>query len=109
LSEGPAVVHCQGGRDRTGLLVALVLDAAGVPRETIAADHALSDENFAPHNDAWFAEAATEEERQRRMRIAVPAGRTMIDVLDDVDRRWGGPAGYLGTNSLDTLVLRLRG
>jgi protein-tyrosine phosphatase len=107
-AEEPVVVHCAGGRDRTGLLVALLLDAVGVPRETIAEDHARSDESFAPYNDAWFAAAPTEEERRRRMRVAVPAGRTMIDVLADVDRRYGGPAGYLGA-SLDTIVLRLRG
>lgn len=108
-AEGPVVVHCAGGRDRTGLLVALVLDAAGVGREAIAADHALSDENWAPHNDTWFAEAPTEAERQRRMRVAEPAGRTMIEILAEVDRVYGGPAAYLSTASLDTVVLRLRG
>ena len=102
-------MHCAGGRDRTGLLVALLLDAAGVPRHAIADDHARSDESFAPYNDAWFAAAPTEEERGRRMRVAVPAGRTMLDVLDDVDRLYGGPSAYLDTTSLDTIVLRLRG
>ena len=108
-SDEPAVVHCAGGRDRTGVLVALLLDAAGVGREAIAADHARSDESWAPYNDAWFAEAGTEAERQRRIRVAVPAGRTMIEVLDQVDRSYGGAAAYLSTRSIDTLVLRLRG
>jgi protein-tyrosine phosphatase len=108
--EEPVVVHCAGGRDRTGLLVALLLDAAGVDREAIAADHARSDESWGPHNDAWFAEAPTEAERERRRRVAVPAGRTMVEVLEEVDRLYGGPAAYLGSDeSLDTLVLRLRG
>jgi len=108
-AEEPVVVHCAGGRDRTGLLVALILDAAGVGRDEIAADHGLSDESFAPYNDAWFAGAATEEERERRMRVAVPAGRTMIEVLGEVDRRYGGAAAYLESReSLDRLVLRLR-
>jgi protein-tyrosine phosphatase len=108
-AEEPVVVHCAGGRDRTGLVVALILDAAGVGRDEIAADHGLSDESFAPYNDAWFAGAATEEERERRMRVAVPAGRTMIEVLGEVDRRYGGAAAYLESReSLDRLVLRLR-
>jgi protein-tyrosine phosphatase len=38
----PAVVHCTAGKDRTGLIVALVLGLAGVPEETIVADYALS-------------------------------------------------------------------
>jgi hypothetical protein len=108
-AEDPVVVHCAGGRDRTGLLVALLLDAAGVARDAIAADHARSDESWAPYNDAWFAEAPTEAERERRIRIAQPAGRTMLDVLDEVDRDFGGASAYLGTPDLDTVVLRLRG
>jgi protein-tyrosine phosphatase len=35
-------VHCSAGKDRTGIVVALVLAALGVPDEVIAADYALS-------------------------------------------------------------------
>jgi protein-tyrosine phosphatase len=38
----PAVFHCTAGKDRTGLLSALVLSLLGVPEETIIADYALS-------------------------------------------------------------------
>lgn len=111
--EAPIVIHCQGGRDRTGLVVALVLALAGVDAETIAADHALSDENWAPYLDDWYAEAKSEAERERRRRIARPAGRTMVEILDEVDARYGGPRAYLrdaGASDLDLdrLVLRLR-
>lgn len=37
--EGAVVVHCSAGKDRTGVAIALVLDALGVPRETILADY----------------------------------------------------------------------
>ena len=36
----PALVHCTAGKDRTGILVALVLDVLGVPAEDIVADYA---------------------------------------------------------------------
>jgi hypothetical protein len=108
-ADPPVVVHCLGGRDRTGLLAALVLSAAGVEAEAVAADHALSDESWAPYNVAWFAEAPDEVEGARRRRIAEPAGRTMVEVLAEVDRRHGGAASFLDTPSIDTLVLRLRG
>ncbi|QLQ35758.1 tyrosine-protein phosphatase [Micromonospora robiginosa] len=44
---GAVVVHCHAGRDRTGVLVALALHAAGVPVDAIAADYALT-ENASP-------------------------------------------------------------
>lgn len=113
-SDGTVVIHCAGGRDRTGIAVALMLRLAGVDADDIAADHALSDESWAPYNEAWFAAAEDDEERERRRRVAKPAGRTMIDVLAEVDRRFGGPRGYLTSGgatdaNLDKLVLRLRG
>jgi len=38
----PAVYHCASGKDRTGLISALLLGLAGVPEDIIAADYALS-------------------------------------------------------------------
>lgn len=38
----PGLVHCTAGKDRTGVLTALVLGLAGVPEETIIQDYALS-------------------------------------------------------------------
>ena len=43
----PAVFHCTAGKDRTGLLSALVLSLLGVPEETVVADYALSGEAMA--------------------------------------------------------------
>ncbi|GIH20620.1 tyrosine-protein phosphatase [Rugosimonospora africana] len=40
---GGVAVHCSAGRDRTGVLIALVLAVAGVPTQRIAADYALTD------------------------------------------------------------------
>src|SRR5262249_49729734 len=54
-TEGPVVIHCMGGRDRTGLAVALLAQLVPVEIEAIAADHALSDESFAPYQEAWLA------------------------------------------------------
>lgn len=42
----PALVHCTAGKDRTGVVVALLLAVLGVPEETILADYALSNAAF---------------------------------------------------------------
>jgi protein-tyrosine phosphatase len=38
----PALLHCSAGKDRTGIVVALVLAVLGVPDEVIEADYGLS-------------------------------------------------------------------
>lgn len=40
---GGVLVHCHGGRDRTGVLVALLLTVAGVAAGQVAADFALTE------------------------------------------------------------------
>jgi protein-tyrosine phosphatase len=42
-APGAVVVHCGGGRDRTGQVTMLLLALAGVPADVIAADYALSE------------------------------------------------------------------
>jgi protein-tyrosine phosphatase len=46
-AEGGVVVHCMGGKDRTGVVSALLLRLAGVPHEEIGADYAVTAENRA--------------------------------------------------------------
>ncbi len=41
----PLLVHCSAGKDRTGLGIALVLTALGVPRDVILKDYAMSDKH----------------------------------------------------------------
>ena len=41
-AEGPLVFHCSGGKDRAGVLAALLLSLAGVEREMVLADYALT-------------------------------------------------------------------
>jgi protein-tyrosine phosphatase len=111
-AEPPAAIHCAGGRDRTGIACGMALWLAGVEPEAIAADHALSDESWAPFNADWLAAAADGEERERRRRVSQPAGRTLVEVLEEIERREGIRALLLGAGAdeaaLDRLVARLR-
>lgn len=46
LVQHPTVVHCAAGKDRTGVLVALVLLLIGVPEEAVALDYLKTAENM---------------------------------------------------------------
>ncbi len=52
--DGPQLIHCTSGRDRTGWAVALLLHLAGVPDEQVLADYLAADEG-ARATRAWYA------------------------------------------------------
>jgi protein tyrosine/serine phosphatase len=112
-AEPPAAIHCAGGRDRAGIACGMALWLAGVEPDAIAADHALSDESWEPYNDEWLAAAPDEQERERRWRVLQPAGRTLAEVLEEIEETDGVRARLLGAGAdeaaLDRLVARLRG
>jgi protein-tyrosine phosphatase len=93
--EGGVVIHCVGGKDRTGLLAAFLLHLAGVDDETIAADYALSEERLLPRHEAWFAAATSEEELERLKKIAQTPAASMTGVFQALERRYGSVEGYL--------------
>jgi hypothetical protein len=92
---GAVLVHCVGGKDRTGLVAAFLLRLAGVAVDDIATDYALSAEYLAPRHEAWIAGAADEAERERMRRIAATPAESMRAVLTEVEARHGAVAGYL--------------
>ena len=105
--EGAVVVHCMGGKDRTGLVTALLLRLAGVDNEQIAADYALSEERLQPRHAAWLEEAGTEAERERIRRIAATPAESMVGVLVELERRYGSVEAYLRAGGLTDEDLRL--
>jgi protein-tyrosine phosphatase len=43
VGDGPVLVHCMAGKDRTGIVVALIHAAIGIPLDSIVDDYARSD------------------------------------------------------------------
>lgn len=101
---GPALVHCQAGKDRTGVLVALVLDAVGVRREAVVEDYAIS----AEHVEAMFRRWADAAELPMPEDLTphLPRAEVIEAVLARLDTEHGGAAGWLQANGLDEAALR---
>jgi protein-tyrosine phosphatase len=108
-TDGTVVVHCVGGKDRTGLVAALLLRLAGVSRETIGEDYALSAGNLAPDLKLWVEEAGGEQEREKRLKLSGTPAAGMVRTIEEVERRYGDVAGYLRAAGLsEAQIARLR-
>ena len=107
--EDGVVVHCMGGKDRTGLITAFLLHVAGVDTEQIAADYALSEERLRSRHEEWFAAAETEAELERLRRIAQTPAEAIVGVFEELERRYGSIEDYLRSGGLsDEDLARLR-
>jgi protein-tyrosine phosphatase len=103
-APGPLLFHCVAGKDRTGVIAALLLALADVAPAAIAADYAASAENLRdgylsryPESDA----AAIIES----LRCPEEAVHNMLEYLDQA----GGIRAYLGGIGLDAAeITRLR-
>ena len=92
---GAVVVHCAGGKDRTGLVSALLLRNAGVGIADVAADYELAEERLAEVLAAYVDAAKDEEDRASRQRFSGAPAAAMQGVLEELERRYGDVAGYL--------------
>jgi protein-tyrosine phosphatase len=107
--DGAVVFHCAGGKDRTGLVAALLLRLAGAPVDEIAHDYALTAAARARGADAWVEAAPDERERARRQFMQNTPPDAMRRVLVRVEDEHGSVAAYLRAAGLDAARLdRLR-
>jgi protein-tyrosine phosphatase len=94
--EGAVMVHCTVGKDRTGLVAALVLAVAGVGEEAIVADYALTEAMIATLAAGMIDNArrhGADPAAVARL-MAAPEG-TMRATLAGLAARHGSVAGYL--------------
>ena len=101
-SEGAVIFHCRSGKDRTGLVAALLLSVADVPRETICADYALTasqlisaeaDTQLDPHQPGYYLRGCAPE--------------TMALTLEFLDKEFGGPVSYLKAQGVNDKCLNM--
>ena len=104
----PAVVNCTAGKDRTGLIVALLLGLAGVPDEAIVADYALSGACLA---GVYLDEARRRAEAQGFSYdlLVLCDPDFMRATLAHLGERYGGIEAYVRTTGLgDAEIDQLR-
>jgi protein-tyrosine phosphatase len=93
----PALVHCSAGKDRTGIVIALVLAVVGVPDDVIAADYALSSQYLDPDRTPAIgqlqASTGLGDSLTRPLLISPP--ELILDVLSWVRAAGGSVEGYL--------------
>ena len=107
---GGVLVHCHGGKDRTGVVVALILSLVGVSDDDVADDYAMTAINLQPLIVEWL-DSITDEaaERERLRALAMPAREAMLDTLAHLRERFGSAEHYLRNAGVtDALFGRLR-
>jgi hypothetical protein len=102
-ATGPAVIHCAGGRDRTGVVVALLLELLGVPDEEIALDYHLS-ERFTQRWLAW-KQSQGGEVPELPLHVLYTPAETMLVFLGRLRERHGSVRLYLLAAGLDPAVI----
>jgi protein-tyrosine phosphatase len=108
--DGVVMFHCTAGKDRTGIIAALLLGIGGVDSETISEDYSLTYERIAPMlaellNDARARGAdVTKVEPMLQSRI-----ETMRNFLAHIEDVYGGIDAYLEAIGITTEIkTRLR-
>ena len=107
-ARGAALVHCAAGKDRTGVVVALALDAAGVGRDAIIEDYVATADRI----EAILARLTStptyrDELEGHDPQQHAPAAVTMERVLELVDDRFGGAVPWLSQHGLQASELSL--
>lgn len=108
-AEGPVVVHCMGGKDRTGVVSAVLLRLAGVGYVEIGEDYAVTSVNLEPSTSNWIPAIADERERARWEKLRDTPADAIVRVVRDLEARYGDVASYLRAAGLSPeQVERLR-
>jgi protein tyrosine/serine phosphatase len=110
-ARGAVLAHCAAGKDRTGVVVALALDATGVHRSVIASDYLATAQRI----DAIIARLVSsptyrDELQGHDPQTHAPVPGTMERIFELLDERFGGSAAWLSAHGLsDAELERLRG
>ncbi|MGI9613249.1 MAG: tyrosine-protein phosphatase [Acidimicrobiales bacterium] len=109
--EQPVVFHCTAGKDRTGVLTALILGALEVDDESIAEDYARSSEAMTRMVE-WYRRTSSMSPQEKMAQMGMDPSlasammkaerSTMLDFLAEMRNRYGTIENYLATEGVAT-------
>ena len=107
--SAPLAFHCKSGKDRTGLIAALLLALLGVSEDEIVADYTLTERARPAFIARWREHNPGAEPPLRSHLWRAPAGAMRL-FLAETARDFGSAAGYVASTGADaeTLASRLR-
>ncbi|MBO0820028.1 MAG: tyrosine-protein phosphatase [Nocardiopsaceae bacterium] len=95
-SRGAAIVNCAAGKDRTGVIVAMALTAAGVGADDVIADYTASAERIgAVIARLSGSRTYSEDTNGKPVGAHAPRPETMKAFLEQLDVRYGGLTRWL--------------
>jgi protein-tyrosine phosphatase len=104
--RGAALFHCAAGKDRTGVVAALLLDLAGSPRQAILEDYTASEANMKPFIEQWLRQYREDPTAGWHPDLFSCRPQNMERMLDLLHDEYGGAAGYLRRAGLEERTLR---
>jgi protein tyrosine/serine phosphatase len=94
-SRHPVIFHCTAGKDRTGMITAIILSLLGVPDEEIIQDYSLSANVYAEMNDHKAMVGALSQRNLDPKTFLGAPPQVMKDTLDAIREDYGSVQGYL--------------
>ena len=99
----PVLLHCTAGKDRTGVITALLLSILGVDRAVIEADYALTNRDVPRHvafaaSGPGFPDGMTREAFTRAAGVREDAIGVFLDGLEEL---YGNPLDFLRSIGVD--------
>lgn len=96
----PALFHCAAGKDRTGFVSAVILQAVGVPRSTVLNDYALT--NMFADRFKEQMQGASQAHAPMISRLSPEVAQALMEArpaylqasFDEIDARYGGFEPY---------------